>query len=307
MELAASSRLEDNSKGLSVTEAVPTASAVPLAGDSQGDYLVRYPTPEEHEQLPFADRDRQPMYFNLPAAWRYFQKFREDKEQTRYVFNIFDSLPWADVDRYAARFLATDKGKAIFAGEPFLPAILDDHGALRKLGRGTLAWAYCDFIESHGMSARGLVQEYDLHREGRPRINDRVEWYIDRLRDTHDLLHVLTGFDSDTLGEQCVLTFVCHQRHSIGHAFLGFGGTALMWKEVRTRAPVVRAALEAWRMGRVARPIHEESIRELLALPLDEARARLNIAPARWYPEAQRIWREEEGVDPHQVLAKQAA
>lgn len=268
--------------------------------------LVVYPDPDQHLALPMVHPDRPPMFFDLPAAWRYFQKFREDKEQTRYVFNIFDSLPWADVDRYAQRFLDTQQGRHIYATERFLPEILDDHAALRRMPAGSLAHAYCDFITSHGMSASGLVAEYDLHREGRPRIADRVEWYIDRLRDTHDLLHVLNGFDTDTLGEQCVLTFVCTQRHSVGHAFLGFAGAAVMKKEVRSRAPVLRAVWEAWRNGRVARPIHEQSIRDLLPLPLAEVRERLNIRPATHYAEAQRIWREEEGVDPHMVLARAA-
>lgn len=278
--------------------------AIPLGGAPES--LVVYPGEDAHMALPMVHRDRPPMRFDLPAAWRYFQKFREDKEQTRYVFNIFDALPWADVDQYAQRFLATEKGQRIYRTERFLPDLLDDHAALRQLPAGSLGQAYCDFIESHAMSASGLVAEYDLHREGRPRIDDRVEWYIDRLRDTHDLLHVLNGYDTDTLGEQCVLTFVCHQRHSIGHGFLGFAGTAVMKLEVRTRAPVFRAAWEAWRNGRVAKPIHEESIRELLAMPLAEVRSLLNIRPSRYYAEAQRIWREEEGVDPHMVLARAA-
>jgi ubiquinone biosynthesis protein COQ4 len=303
MDVAATSRI---SKQVIPFEADDAAyrPAIPLDPNPAGEPLVVFPDLSKHRDLPFAHRERQPMYFDLPAAWRYFQKFREDKEQTRYVFNIFDSLPWADVDQYARRFLATPKGQAIFASEPFLPAFLDDHDTLRKMGRDTLAWAYCDFTEAHGMSARGLVAEYEEHREGRKRIDDRIEWYVDRLRDTHDLLHVLTGFSSDTLGEECVLTFVCTQRHSLGHAFLGFGGAAVMRKEVKSSAPVLRAVWEAWRMGRVARPIHEESVRELLAMPLDAARRHLNIATPRWYPEAQRIWREEEGVDPHMVLAK---
>ena len=293
---------EDLAPGLRPDSAF--APAIPL-GDA-AEPLVVYPDYATHMALPMVHRDRPPMHFDLPAAWRYFQKFREDKEQTRYVFNIFDSLPWSDVDQYAQRFLATEKGARIYATEPFLPDVLDDHDALRRLPAGSLAHAYCDFIESHAMSAKGLVAEYDLHREGRPRINDRVEWYIDRLRDTHDLLHVLNGFDTDTLGEQCVLTFVCHQRHSIGHAFLGFAGTAVMLKEVRTRAPVFRAAWEAWRNGKVARPIHEEAIRELLPMPLDDVRRTLNIRPAHYYQKAQHIWREEEGVDPHMVLARAA-
>ena len=47
-------------------------------------------------------------------------------------------------------------------------------------------------------------------------------------------------------------------------------------------------------------------IRELLAMPLDEARLKLNITPAKHYWEAHRVWREE-GIDPYNLMKPHAA
>ena len=43
------------------------------------------------------------------------------------------------------------------------------------------------------------------------------------------------------------------------------------------------------------------SIRELLAMDLAEARAKLNIPEPHWYRECHRVWREE-GIDPYDLL-----
>ena len=57
-------------------------------------------------------------------------------------------------------------GEALRASEPFLPPILDDHEALRRLPQGSVAQAYCDFMEREGLSAAGLVEE--SNKTGRP-------------------------------------------------------------------------------------------------------------------------------------------
>lgn len=256
-----------------------------------------------HDLIPLAHRDRQPKRFDLAGAWFHFREFRKDKEKTSEVFHLFNCLPWVGADEAARRFLATERGRAIYAAEPSLPELLDDHDALRRLPAGTLAHEYCDYMETEGLSAAGLVAEYEDFRGQEPRLNDRIEWYVDRLRDTHDLLHILTGFGRDTLGEQCLAAFVAKQRESVGHSVLGFGGALVIRKDVTTDAPVLRAVWEARQLGKATTRIGEESILELLALPTDAVRARLRLHEPHFYNECHRVWGEE-GIDPQLVLAK---
>ena len=276
------------------------------AGDALPDenLLVGFLAEQErHLQLPLVHPDRQPLRFNWLSALQHFRNLGSDKDRTEEAFYIFEALPWVGVTDAACAFLATPRGQTIYASEPFLPDILDDHAALRRLPKGSLGQEYCDHMEHDGLTAAGLVAEFDGCRGGRVRLDDKVEWYVDRLRDTHDLLHVLTGFDRDVLGEQCVLAFVFKQRPSIGHLFVGYAGAALTRFNSPWKVPILRAVLEARQIGKACPPIVELPIRELLAMPIEAARARMNLRPAIHYPEARRIWREE-GIDPHLLFAK---
>lgn len=234
-------------------------------------------------------------------------KFRElikDKENTALVFEIYEALPSKDFLPRARAATLSAKGEALRAAEPFLPPMLDDHEALRKLPKGTVAHAYCDFMEREGLSAAGLVAESE--KTGRPRYGDLVEWYGFRQRDTHDMLHVLTGYGRDALGEQCVLLFTHGQQPAPGHLLLGYAGAYNIVKQVKSKAPVFRAVREAHRLGKACPSVVEMSIRELLAMDLAEARQRFGIGTPYWYHRCHEVWRAE-GIDPYDLLAKQEA
>ncbi|MEL7729073.1 Coq4 family protein [Citromicrobium bathyomarinum] len=256
--------------------------------------------------IPFSHPDRVPAQRNIRRAWHHFWEFKKDKEKTSEVFRFFEHLPWLDMPERVRNFLSTDHGKYVFETEPFLPDILDDHEMLRReYPAGSLAHEYCDYMEREGLSAAGLVAEYDDFRGERPRLDDQIEWYADRLRDTHDLLHLLTTIGRDTLGEQALGAFVFKQRPSHGHLILGYAGAAVIKANVKTKAPVMRAIHDCKQAGKACEPIAEQSIRELLAMTIDEARAFLNIQPVAWYQKCQSIWAEE-GIDPLKILANDA-
>ena len=256
-----------------------------------------------HYELPLAHPDRQRPRINLLKAYKHFRIFQMDKEKTSQVFHVFDHMPWINVSERTEEFLATREGDRIYREEPYLPDILDDHQLLRRLPLGSLAHDYCDYMEEEGLSAAGLVHEYEEFRGRRLRLNDRVEWYNDRLRDTHDLLHLLTGFGRDTLGEQCLLTFVYTQRPSIGHLTVGYLGALLTMLDDKTGAPIWRAVRESRRLGKMSGRIAERSILDLLRMPIGKARESMRIKPAHYYHQVQQIWRAN-GIDPHKILAK---
>jgi ubiquinone biosynthesis protein COQ4 len=255
-----------------------------------------------HDQMPLIHPDRVKPRFNLAKAYRHFRIFQQDKERTSEVFHVFEAMPWTTVGERTKQFLSTAEGQRIFHSEPSLPSILDDHEALRRMPAGSLAHDYCDYMEAEGLSAAGLVHEFEVFRGDRPRLDDRVEWYNDRLRDTHDLLHLLTGLGRDTLGEQCLLAFVFKQRPSIGHLTVGYLGTLLTIAHDKTGAPIWRAVRESRKLGKKSGRIAEHSVLDLLAMPIDKARATLNIKPGNVYHDVLAIWRKA-GIDPYKILA----
>jgi len=245
-----------------------------------------------------------PRYRPLRAI-RSFQALIKDKEDTSLVFKIFESLPSKTFLPRVQELALSEKGEYLRRTEPCLPEILDDHAALRRTPAGSLAHAYCDFMEAEGLSAAGLVAEAESL--GRPKYPDLVQWFMERSRDTHDLFHILTGYGRDALGEQCVLLFTHGQSPSQGHLLIGYAGAANIKTMARgSAAPVFGAVRQAHRTGKGAPRLIEQSIRELLAQPLEEVRAAMRIPQPTQYRECHRIWRAE-GIDPYNMLASENA
>jgi len=257
-------------------------------------------------ELTFADPRRVKLRTRPLKALGHFRRLLKDKENTAEVFHIFEALPRRDFVPSARAFVASETGRKLLADERALAPILDDHAALRKLPEGSVAHAYCDFMEREGLSAQGLIDENDKSMGDRPRYNDVLAWYGNRHRDTHDLLHVLTGYGRDPLGEQCVLAFTFSQSPSPAHLFIAYLGGLHIKRQTRTRAPVLAAIREGQALGKACPRIAEMPIRELLAMPLEEARTKLNITPAKHYWEAHRVFREE-GQDPYALMKPRAA
>lgn len=242
----------------------------------------------------------EPRYRPLRAV-RNFQALMKDKEDTSLVFKIFESLPSGSFMTRARDLCLSERGEMLRETEPALPEILDDHAALRRTPKGSLAHAYCDFMEAEGLTAAGLVAEAE--RLGRAKFPDLLQWFMERSRDTHDLFHVLTGYGRDALGEQCVLLFTHGQSPSQGHLLIGYAGAANIKKMVKdSKAPVIGAVREAHRTGKGAPSLMAQPIREILAQPIDDVRKALRIPQPQLYLECHCIWREE-GIDPYDLLA----
>jgi ubiquinone biosynthesis protein COQ4 len=256
-------------------------------------------------ELPIMDPRRKRFGYRPLKAWHHFRELVKDKENTGEVFHIFESLPWKGMPAAAKAFLGSERGKKIIASEPYLPEILDDHAALRKLPKGSVAHAYCDFMEKEGLTAQGLVDEFDRFMQDKPDFHDQMGLYLNRIRDTHDLLHVLTGYGRDALGEQCVLAFTYSQQPAPAHLLIAYAGAWEIRKEA-PGAPIFAAVREGQRLGKACPRLAELAVLDILPLPLEEARATLNITPARHYHEVHRIWRGL-GVDPYDILGKNAA
>ncbi|QFT77773.1 Coq4 family protein [Erythrobacter sp. THAF29] len=247
--------------------------------------------------------DRPAPRYSLPRAIKNFRLLMKDKEDTSLVFKIYESLPSKDFMPRVRDLTLSERGEILRRTEPSLPEILDDHAELRKTPKGSLAHAYCDFMEVEGLTAAGLVAESD--KLGRPKYPDLVQWFAERSRDTHDLFHVLTGYGRDALGEQCVLLFTHGQSPTQGHLLIGYAGAANIKKMVwGSKAPVMGAVRQAKRTGKGAARLIEQPIRELLKQPVETVREALNIPEPTVYRECHRIWREE-GIDPYDLLASE--
>ncbi len=252
--------------------------------------------------IPFHDPRRPRGGFKPFKALHHFRKLIADKEDTEQVFHIIAALRGGKFRRIAQNFWFSEKGQHVLATQQRLIDILDDHDSLKQLPAGTVGRVYCDFMEREGLSAAGLEAEYAKFESADKRYNDGIERYGDRQRDTHDLLHVLTGYGRDALGEQCVLAFTYAQNRNLGIGFIAYAGGFELKRRVAPKAPVISAVREGHRIGNAAKNIVHEDIVALLKEPLVDARKRLGINEPVVYQKVHAEMRAG-GIDPYDLLA----
>jgi len=210
-------------------------------------------------------------------ALRALGRLLKDKEDTSQVFEIMRALSGRSVPNGYARLISTPAGGSIAFQHQELAAILSDRAFLERLPEGSVGRAYLQFTTNENISAEGLIEE---SRKG---IDDEIDsdhpyaWYGRRLRDVHDLWHVLSGYGRDGLGEACLVAFSYSQTKSLGFGLIGIAGALKMRREM-PGVPALRAVREGFRNGRKAAWLPGEDYVRLLAEPLNAARARLNIA-----------------------------
>jgi len=246
--------------------------------------------------------DRKRIRIRPLKAMRHFRNLIADKEDTSQVFHTIEALNGKALLRGFEAFANTDMGKKRIAERRTLPPILDDHAAISKFPAGSVGAAYLAFMQREGLTAAGLVEEFDRFTADTPVFDDVLQWYGYRLRDTHDLMHILTGYGRDALGEVCVLAFSHGQAPGPGVIFISYMGGREIKKIAPRGAPVMAAMREGKRNGKLAQRVILEDIMELLAEPLDAARERLGILPPTKYEEVHKIFRQA-GQEPMEVLA----
>lgn len=257
--------------------------------------------------LPLVHPDRKEVSSFQPIkALRHFRNLVADKEDTEQVFHIVRALSGKGFVKRAEAFWNSECGKAVLAEKKGLPERLDNHDALRKLPAGSVGRTYVDFMEREGLTAQGLVDEYEKFGAKIDRYDDLLEHYGHRLRDTHDLFHVLTGYGRDALGEASVLAFSYSQNPNLGTIFIAYAAGREIKRGLPSGVPIFGSIREAQNNGKLAEKIAHQDIMTLLAMPLDEARAKLNIKPPTNYNRAHDMMRAG-GIDPYDMLGQQAA
>jgi len=227
--------------------------------------------------LPLVAPERKVSGFRPLKVLHHFGKLVEDKEDTEQVFHIIEATKGKRSHAQAHSFIRSPEGQRFMTEGVDIPAMLDDHARWSDCGPNSVAAHYIAFMKREGLSAAGLVAE--SHRwappESLPR--DQTQWYFDRVRDTHDLFHVLTGYGRDALGEVSLLGFSYEQNHNTGILFIAYAGARQIRKVSGTKAPLFAAIKEGRKLGKAAAKISHQDIAALMREDIGEARARLNI------------------------------
>ncbi|MFL0356740.1 Coq4 family protein [Erythrobacter sp. GH1-10] len=242
---------------------------------------------------PLVAPDRKVSGFQPLKVLHHFGKLVEDKEDTEQVFHIIEATKGRSSHRRAWDFIQSEEGQRFLREEVDIPAMLDDHDRWADLPENSVGKHYMAFMKREGLSAAGLVAESHKWAPPESLPQDLTQWYFDRLRDTHDLFHVLTGYGRDALGEATLLGFSYSQNRNGGVLFIAFAGARQIKKVSGTKAPIYAAVREGKRNGKAAAKLAHMDVEAVMREDIDEARKRLNIAEPKIYRECLRILEEE--------------
>ena len=201
-------------------------------------------------------------------------------EGTESVFDIEDGLK----DTRAADGVVTrvrqDDAVAAMMDERYLaePVDLD---ALAAMPDDSLGHAFARHILDHGFDPdyyRKLDVETDL------------DWALMRMRQTHDIWHVVTGIDTSRLGEVAVKAFELAQTWRPLAAVITCGGVMrYLMKDPDQLGDAMTHISHGYQLGRHAAPFLAQKWEQHWQRPLAEWRARVGLPaevppPGRWLP-----------------------
>jgi ubiquinone biosynthesis protein COQ4 len=237
---------------------------------------------DDQKVRPPVRRRRDAFQLQPLRALKAVRRLIADKEDTAQVFEIMRALSGDAIPKGYRRLLKSGEGGRIAYEREEFAERLSDQAWLAQFGPGTVGAAYRDFIAPRGLTAEGLAEESRKVADADIDAAHPLAWYGRRLRDVHDVWHVLTGYGTDPLGEVCVVAFSYAQTRSLGFAVIALAG-ARQFSRQKTGQPYRRAAHEAWRNGKAAAWLPEVDYPALFAMPLDAARRQLKIAPNTVY------------------------
>lgn len=178
--------------------------------------------------------------------------------------NVYASL--------AQRFQRGEAGRRMLSKRPSLEARELDLAAFEGLPEGTLGHEFARYYRDNEISPFETTLELE---------ND-IDFLSKRYRETHDLLHVLTGYGTDVVGEMELQAYALGNLGLRTTAFVLLNGTIGQFKAPQSgvgRSEYMRRLWAAYRRGRASPQFLDFWFEDHWETPVATLRARL-CAPA---------------------------
>lgn len=192
-----------------------------------------------------------------------------DPEDTNSVFDVEDSLRQTEAAKLAVEHVKQQEGvAALFQPAYYLPAPPDIDDLLSK-PEDSLGYAYGSYLQENHL-------KLDFYRP--IAVEDDITYMFMRMRQTHDIWHVVTGFGTSVAEELGLKAFEIAQVHRTLSALLVCGGII---KTLLSNPEDLDELLEkvaiGYRMGKKAKPLFAQKWEEHWDKPLAEWRKDLNL------------------------------
>jgi ubiquinone biosynthesis protein COQ4 len=206
----------------------------------------------------------------LPRLWlglRAGARLLLNPRDTQQVFLLAAAVDRETLIANYQRLQASSAGRALLRGRPAIDRASVDFAALRALPESTLGGAYARMLEREGLDP-------DLF-QAPPGLPAELAFVAQRVRQTHDIWHVLTGLGTDVASEVALQAFTEQQIHSrTARLIVSFG--QLFYGR---RFPGMRARVDQYReLGRRSAYLLEVPWEELWRRELADVRSSLRCA-----------------------------
>ena len=210
---------------------------------------------------------------------RALSQVMRDPENTEAGARFVLGIEGKNADVLFDRFRGDPKGARIIREKRSLNSILSDREYLRALPEGSLGRAYLEFVEVEQISAEGLAAATDQPSHDLLQQSPERRILHERITDTHDLWHIVTGYSRDLIGELLLIAFGYEQLKIRAYKFF-----ITLSYLTEFRAPGTRALVrDARERGRNAKWLIVEDWERLLDRPLADVRKELGLGePPRY-------------------------
>jgi ubiquinone biosynthesis protein Coq4 len=205
----------------------------------------------------------------IVRAGRALRALAKDPTELERVFEIGEALNAKRIPRLLEKLERDPEVKRLFDERPRIDTRHVDFEWLASLPDGTLGREYVRFMRTHGIDPDVFPT---------PNVADeRVAYIMTRIRQTHDIWHVLTGYAPDLEGEIVLQAFSFAQIRSPLNVALVVVGVIRHGYKV---PGLLRKVAEAYRRGKRTRRLASFYWEEHWTDSLVELREALGLPPA---------------------------
>lgn len=195
-------------------------------------------------------------------------KFAKDASQTDSVFDMSEGFRHTETYKMSMEYLKNNPENKAIVAERYI-ARTPDMDALLKLAENSLGYIYASKMKA---------ANFDPEFYRKIKVEDDYTYIALRLRQTHDIWHIITGFGTDVAGEVGLQAFYLAQTRAplaVGIMAGGILNTLLKCPDDLDR--VMSAIARGYNMGTKAKSCLAQKWEENWKKPLSEWRKELQV------------------------------
>ncbi len=191
-----------------------------------------------------------------------------DPEKTDSVYDIEDGLRNIPATRLAVDYAKTKPGIAQLFEERYL-APSPDIAALLQMSPDALGYAYAQYITNAG---------FDPNFYRKAAVTDDISYFLMRMRQTHDIWHIVTNFGVDEKGELGLKAFELAQvRRPLAAMLVAGGVLETLLKKPEAMDNLLEQISLGYRLGNQTQPLLAQKWEENWERPLADWRSHLGL------------------------------